>query len=70
MEETLNLELLHGETNAEFNTRTDKEDAEAMTVACPLSSCEAEIRERCCSESGIRRSRHFRRLMLARKNNE
>jgi predicted oxidoreductase len=55
------------ETTAEFNARMDAEDIEAATVKCPLESCGAEIGESCCTDSGIRRIRHARRLWQARK---
>ena len=51
----------------EFNARMDREDIEALSVACPLKSCGAEVGEHCCTDSGQRRIRHCRRLMLARK---
>ena len=56
------------ETNEQFNARMDAEDQEAMKIRCPLvDSCGAEIGESCCTESGIRRIRHARRLWQARK---
>ena len=53
----------------EFNARMDREDIEAMQVKCPLESCGAEIGESCCTDSGIRRIRHARRLWMVRKQN-
>jgi hypothetical protein len=59
------------ETNAEFDARMDAEDKEAAKIPCPLvESCGAEIGESCCTDSGIRRIRHARRLWMVRKQNE
>ena len=55
------------ETNVEFDARMDAEDLEASKISCPLESCGADVGERCCTESGIRRIRHARRLWQARK---
>jgi hypothetical protein len=58
------------ETNDEFNARIDAEDKEAETVKCPLESCGAEVGEHCCTDSGIKRCRHARRLWMVRRQNE
>lgn len=55
------------ETNDEFNARIDAEDKESQLVKCPLESCGAEVGEPCCTDSGIKRCRHARRLWTARK---
>jgi hypothetical protein len=69
-ERKLNSQLLREESTAQFNARMEREDREAMTVACPLvESCGAEIGESCCTDSGIRRIRHARRLWMVRKQN-
>ena len=57
------------ETNVEFDARMDAEDLEASKIACPLESCGADVGERCCTESGVRRIRHARRLWLVRREN-
>jgi hypothetical protein len=54
----------------EFNARIEREDQEAMAVACPLvESCGAQVGEPCCTDSGQKRIRHCRRLLEARKLN-
>jgi hypothetical protein len=58
----MNAELLRRESPAQFDARIEQEDREALSVACPLESCGAEVGEKCCTESGIRRIRHARRL--------
>ena len=59
------------ETNAEFDARMEAEDKEAAKIPCPLvESCGAEVGESCCTDSGIRRIRHARRLWMVRKQNE
>jgi hypothetical protein len=63
------MELLRHESPAQFDARIEQEDREALSVACPLPSCEAQVGEHCCTESGIRRCRHTRRLLEARKLN-
>jgi hypothetical protein len=64
----MNMELVREESTAQFNARMEREDREAMTVACPLvESCGAQVGEPCCTDSGQKRIRHCRRLMLARK---
>lgn len=56
------------ESNAEFEARINIEEADALTVSCPLvDSCGAEIGERCCTQAGQPRIRHLKRLMIARK---
>ena len=58
------------ESTEEFNARMDAEDLEAMKIPCPLvESCGAEVGESCCTESGIRRIRHARRLWMVRRDN-
>lgn len=65
----MNMELLRRESPAQFDARIDTEDREALSVACPLESCGAQIGEPCCTESGQKRIRHCRRLMVARREN-
>lgn len=55
------------ESNAEFNARIDREDAEAMQIKCPLDSCSAEVGQPCKTDAGEQRIRHARRLWQARK---
>jgi hypothetical protein len=70
-ERKLNSQLLREESTAQFNARMEREDQEAMAVACPLvESCGAQVGEPCCTDSGQKRIRHCRRLLEARKQNE
>ena len=58
------------ESNAEFNARIDAEDKEAMTIKCPLATCNAGIGQPCKTDAGEQRLRHARRLWLVRKDKE
>lgn len=55
------------ESNESFNARIDAEEAEARRIACPITTCEAQPGERCCTEVGQPRIRHCRRLWMAQK---
>ena len=55
------------ESNADFDARIAREDEQAITVDCPVRTCEAPAGTPCMTDAGVERIRHCVRLMKAQR---